>query len=202
MPDATGLERRARAAVKDAVAIGAADRREPGAPIAASYGGLQYDDRMRLHVEIQCVGDRARRHDRREVDVRDLTRRMDAGIGAPGGHGRDRRTVRRGGSRRLRAPPGPPRRWPGAASRRTRHRRIRSAAHSAASAEAGAGRDRPAAQELVGRPSRRGPAPARAATAARLRRCRPAGDRRALRQALRPRRPALPPIPSAPVRSS
>ena len=109
---------------------------------------------MRLDVLVERVADRLDGGLARQVEMRDLAQRMDAGIGAAGAM--DRAPPRRRTARPPpRGPAAPKARSPGAASRRGRCRHIRASACSGAWQDR-AGREREAAQEGAGARRRRG----------------------------------------------
>ena len=90
VPNASGQQCRAAAAVEDAEAIGAAVGGEARVPVRRDRCGIQHHDRMRLHVEIQGVSDRLGAATVREVDMRDLALGMNTRIGAAGDNAGDR----------------------------------------------------------------------------------------------------------------
>ena len=94
VPDAIALERRPRAAIEDAVPIGAGRSGEPGLEVVGD--GLAGDHRHRLwpQMVVERLADAVGVPVPDEVEMRHLSQRMDAAIGAAGG---------------LRDPPLPPR---------------------------------------------------------------------------------------------
>ena len=201
VPDPAGQQRRPRAAVQDAVAVGAADRGEarrssPPAPAprrSTTTGcGFMWKFSASRTVRGGSVAG--------SVELRHLALGMHAGIGAAGDDAG--RPARRRSAARPRppAPPAPRARSPGAASRRTAP-----PSYSSSSAQRGisssqrvpAGTRMPA-QEAVGRPSRARPGRCTRVSRSAPRRRRPVSRRPAPSRARPTRRPARPPAPSAP----
>ena len=65
VPDPAREQRGAGAAVEDAIAVGAADRREPGIPALRRADGPQHHHGMWFHVEVQRVAERSAQRCRR-----------------------------------------------------------------------------------------------------------------------------------------
>ena len=157
MPDPAALERRRRAAVEDAVAIDPPARRAPRVEVvgdalrprstATACGFTCWLSALRIGVG----RDRAR-----QVEMRDLAQRVDAGIGAAGAVHRDRASPQKRSTAVFERSAAPTARSSGAASRPGRRRHIR------ASACSGAWQDVPGGTE-----SRAGKASASTARAAR-----------------------------------
>ena len=94
MPDPVAQQRRARAAVQDAIAVGPPDRREARVPRLGRDRRASHGDRMRLHVKVQRVAHFVGRPVAGQVDQRHLPFRVDARVGATGDGARDGRAVR------------------------------------------------------------------------------------------------------------
>ncbi len=81
-PGPAALDRERRAAIDDAVEIGALARREAGMKTHVDGFRPQNGHRVGLHMEIECVAHRLAIGGFVEVDMGDLAERMHAGIGA------------------------------------------------------------------------------------------------------------------------
>ncbi len=86
-----------RTADHDAEDIGASDGREPGVEILIDPSRRRHGDRMRAQMRVEGAGEPERGPVAREVDMRDLAGRVDAGVGAPGAGDEGGRRVDAGG---------------------------------------------------------------------------------------------------------
>ena len=84
-------------AIDDDVAIMARRRAEAGMEALVHFLRAQDRDRVRAHMIVQRVGHLVGRPGDLKVDMGDLAKRVNPGIGAPGGMRGDRRIVEHGG---------------------------------------------------------------------------------------------------------
>ena len=94
--DALGSERRPRRAVQDHVAIAARERAVAGVKGLRNLAGPQHADLLRADSSSHPAPSRARCASRLRIEMHDLHRGVDAGIGAAGSHDFDRMIGNRG----------------------------------------------------------------------------------------------------------